>query len=52
VRGDVVTEVDRAPVHSADEFKAAVAKADTKKGVLLFVKRNGASTFVVLKDSK
>jgi Do/DeqQ family serine protease len=52
VRADVVTEVDRAPVHSADEFKAAVAKADTKKGVLLFVKRNGASTFVVLKDSK
>ena len=49
-RGDVITEVDRAPLHSAEEFKAAMLKADAKKGVLVFVKRNGASTFVVLKE--
>jgi serine protease Do len=51
-RGDVITEVDRTPVHSAEEFKAAMAKGDAKKGVLVFVKRNGGSTFVVLKDNK
>jgi serine protease Do len=49
-RGDVITEVDRASLHSAEEFKAAMLKADAKKGVLVFVKRNGASTFVVLKE--
>ena len=51
-RGDVITEVDRNPVHDADEFAAAIAKTDGKKGVLVFVKRNGASIFVVLKDNK
>ena len=49
-RGDVITEVDHAPVRNAEEFKAAVAKADAKKGVLILIKRNGASTFVVLKE--
>lgn len=51
-QGDVVTEVNRSPVRSAEQFKAAVDKADPKKGALLYVKRNDTSTFVVLKDSK
>jgi serine protease Do len=51
-RGDVITEVDRNPVHDADEFASAMSKADGKKGVLIFIKRNGASIFVVLKDNK
>jgi serine protease Do len=51
-RGDVITEVDRVPVHSAEEFNTELAKADAKKGVLLFVKREGAATFVVLKDGR
>ena len=42
----------RNPVHDADEFAGATAKADGKKGILIFVKRNGASIFVVLKDNK
>jgi hypothetical protein len=29
-----------------------MASASSKDGVLLYVKRNGTSTFVVLKDSK
>ena len=29
-----------------------MASVDPKEGVLLYVKRNGVSTFVVLKDSK
>jgi serine protease Do len=48
--GDVITEVDRVPVHNAEEFKAAMDKADAKKGVLIFLKHNGGSTFVVLKE--
>jgi serine protease Do len=49
-RGDVITEVDRNLVRDADEFANVIAKADAKKGVLVFVKRSGASTFVVLKE--
>lgn len=48
-RGDVITEIDRTPVHSAEDFKAAIAKVDPEKGVLLYVQRGGSSTFVVLK---
>ncbi len=51
-RGDVITEVGRTAVHSAEDFESTMAKADAKKGVLIFVKRNGAATFVVLKEGK
>ena len=48
--GDVITAVNRKPIGSAEAFKAAIAKADTKKGVLLSVKRDGIATFVVLRE--
>jgi Do/DeqQ family serine protease len=51
-RGDVITSVDRVSVHSAEDFKSAMGKADPDKGVLLYVQRGRATTFVVLKDSK
>jgi hypothetical protein len=35
-----------------EDFKAAIARADQDKSVLLYVQRGRASTFVVLKDSK
>ncbi len=50
--GDVITEIDRVPIHSVEDFKAAIDKADPDKGSLLYVQRNGTSTFVVLKDPK
>jgi len=50
--GDVITEIDRAPVHSVENFTAAMEKIDPEKGALLYVQRNGTSTFVVLKDLK
>jgi serine protease Do len=50
--GDVITEVGREPVRSAEEFKKVIAAVSSKDGVLLYVRRNGTSTFVVLKDSK
>jgi S1-C subfamily serine protease len=49
-RSDVITEIDRTPVRSSEDFKAAIAKADKDKGVLLYVQRGGNSTFVVLKE--
>ena len=51
-RGDVITSVDRAPVHSTEDFKSVMDKANQDKGVLLYVQRGKATTFVVLKDSK
>jgi serine protease Do len=50
--GDVITEIDRTPIRSSEDFKAAIAKIDPEKGALLYVERGGTSTFVVLKDSK
>jgi serine protease Do len=50
--GDVITEIDRVPVHSVEDFTAAMEKISPDKGVLLNVQRGGTSTFVVLKDSK
>jgi S1-C subfamily serine protease len=50
--GDVVTEIDRSPIHSVEDFTAAMDKVSPDKGVLLYVQRGGTSTFVVLKDSK
>jgi len=51
-RGDVITSVNRARAHSAEDFKSAISKAKPGKGVLLYVQRGKATTFVVLKDSK
>jgi serine protease Do len=48
--GDVITEVNRAPVSNAEGFRSVMEKADAKKGVLIFFKRGGASAFVVLKE--
>ena len=50
--GDVITEIDRTPIHSVEDFTAAMDKVAPDKGVLLYVQRGGTSTFVVLKDSK
>jgi Do/DeqQ family serine protease len=51
-RGDLITEVNRTPVATAEQFKAALARADPAKGALLYVQRDGASTFVVLKQNE
>ncbi|HJV64096.1 MAG TPA: DegQ family serine endoprotease [Geomonas sp.] len=45
--GDVITEVDRKPVHTVAEFSAAVSKAKGQP-VLLLVKRGKQSFFVSL----
>ncbi len=44
--GDVITSVNQIPVTSADDLKAAVAKADKK--ILLNVLRGGSALFLVI----
>jgi Do/DeqQ family serine protease len=48
--GDIITEVDRTPVGTLEQFKAATAAADRAKGVLLYVRRGGEFAFVVIKE--
>jgi len=47
--GDLITEVNRSKVSTTDEFRDSVAKAKTKESVLLLVKRQGASRFIIIK---
>jgi serine protease Do len=48
-REDVITEVDGKPVTDVQSFRAALNKADPRRGVLLYVDRKGSKTFAVLK---
>src|SRR6478672_1354940 len=48
-REDVITEVDGKPVTSVGSFREALGKADPKRGVLLYLDRQGSKTFAVLK---
>ena len=47
-KGDVIVEADRQSVSTADELQQVLAKAKDKASVLLLVKRQGESLFVVL----
>jgi serine protease Do len=47
--GEVITEVGRTPVHTAEEASAALQKADLGKGVPLYVATREGSEFVFLK---
>jgi serine protease Do len=46
--GDVIREVDRKPVRTAQEFTQLVAKAKPKQGILLLVQRGEGSLFVAV----
>ena len=48
-REDVITEVDGKPVRDVASFRAALNKADPKRGVLFYLDRKGSKTFAVLK---
>ena len=48
-REDVITEVDGRPVTNVQSFREALAKADPRKGILLYLDRKGSKTFAVLK---
>jgi serine protease Do len=48
--GDVILEVNRQPVHSAEELRAAVRKT-TDRPVLLLIEREGRSLFFTVKPA-
>jgi S1-C subfamily serine protease len=50
-REDVITEVDGKPIENAEALRDALAKADPRKGVLLYLDRKGSKTFAVLKPA-
>jgi serine protease Do len=48
--GDLITEVDRQPITNVNEFRDALAKAKDKESVLMLVKRESASRFVIVRQ--
>jgi serine protease Do len=49
---DLVMEVDGKPIRNIRDFREAMSKADTAKGVRLQVMRDGSRRFVFLKTSR
>lgn len=47
--GDLIVEVNREKVTDAKDFRRALQKAKDKETILMLVKREGASRFVILK---
>jgi serine protease Do len=47
-KGDVIVEAEHQPVATVNELQQALAKAKDKDTVLLLVKRQGASLFIVM----
>jgi serine protease Do len=49
--GDVITEINRQRISSPRQFRDAVKSADPKRGLMVYLVSEGASRFVILKDS-
>jgi serine protease Do len=47
-RGDIIREVNRQAVHSVQEMRDAIAKADNPEALLLLVKRGQGSVFMAM----
>src|SRR2546421_5752882 len=52
VPGDVITQVGKTTIESADDLVSALEKEDLKKGVRLYVTNGEASRFVVVSSDK
>ncbi len=52
VPGDVITQVGKTTIESADDLVSALEKEDLKKGVRLYVTNGEASRFVVVTSEK
>ena len=50
--GDVITQLNNAPVQDARQFNAAVTKLDPKKRSVLLVRRGDSAQFVAVRPSK
>jgi serine protease Do len=49
MRGDVITQINRRPVRSMDDYKREIARTEGGKSILLLVKRDQGSLFLALK---
>jgi serine protease Do len=49
--GDVITEINRKRVSSPRQYREAIKAADSKGGMMINLTSDGASRFVVLKDT-
>jgi len=49
--GDVITEINRQRISTPRQFRDAVKSADPKRGLMVYLVSEGASRFVILKDS-
>jgi Do/DeqQ family serine protease len=49
--GDVIEEVNRTPVASVDDLRAAIRNAGDDKPILLLINREGVNTFVTVRPS-
>jgi len=49
---DLIVDVDNNPVRNIRDFREAMSKADTAKGVRLEVIRDGSRRFVFLKGGR
>ena len=49
--GDVITEINRQRISTPPQFRDALKAADSKSGMMVNLISNGASRFVVLKDT-
>ncbi|MEZ5944220.1 MAG: DegQ family serine endoprotease [Planctomycetaceae bacterium] len=47
--GDIIQRVGQTPVNSLEEFGSAIEKANSEKGILLYIRRGDSGAFVVLK---
>jgi S1-C subfamily serine protease len=50
-RGDVIQEVNRQPVRSADELRAAIDKSGDKPALLL-INRRGDTAFIAVRPNQ
>jgi serine protease Do len=48
LRGDIILEIDREKVENIGQYKKALKEAQGKKNILLLIKRDGQTRFVVL----
>jgi serine protease Do len=48
--GDVIREIGRKPIKNVADFKAAVKKGSIKEGIVMLVKRDNATFYVVLRE--
>jgi serine protease Do len=49
--GDIITEINRKSIVSPRDFREAMRAADARKGILVQLLSDGASRFVILKDT-